>query len=393
MITNVVPLGDNDRFLSFLPLSHIAERIVSHFGQIASGGETWFATSYATVATDMLGCHPTVFFAVPRVWEKIRVSFDLAIHDQSIPRRMLIRRFQHVGSRRLEALSGGSRPSVLADTEHRLLNATVGQSIRKKLGLNQARAMFSGAAPISPDLLRWLGGIGLNVGEVYGQTEVCGPTSITPLHEVRIGSVGKPVPGLEVRLAEDNEILVQGPNVCRGYFRNEAATAALFTTDGWMLTGDLGSLSADGYLRITGRKKDLMKTATGKYIAPQELELRLQSVRFVKHGVVVAEGRTFVSALLYLDEEELISWAKHRDKPTDLATLANDSDVVLEIQKGIEELNDGVSQAEHIRQWTVCPRELTVENGELTPTLKIIRARVMDHFSNDVERMYTKRTD
>ena len=218
--------------------------------------------------------------------------------------------------------------SAVERFEYRILDRLVGEPIRKRLGLDRARALFSGAAPIDPDLLRWLRGIGLDVGEVYGQTEVCGPTTISPLGDTRIGSVGKPVPGLTVMIAEDGEILVQGPNVCMGYYRNEQATRDLFDAGGWMRTGDLGTLDADGFLRITGRKKDLMKTAQGKYVAPQELELRLSSARFIAHAMVVADGRPYVTALLMLDPDAVVPWAQHRGKSPSIGTLADQVDAM-----------------------------------------------------------------
>lgn len=305
MIRSVVGLFPTDRFLSFLPLSHIAERIISDFGQIASGGETWFARSFTTVSVDIVDCHPTLFFAVPRVWEKIRDAFEIAEHRSSIPQRWLVRRYQRSNEQCAKLSSQGLQPSSRARVEHSILGRVVGRAILKKLGLDHARGLYSGAAPIDPKLLAWLGSIGLHVSEVYGQTEVCGPTSVSPPDAIRIGASGRPLPGMHVDIANDGELLVSGPNVCPGYFKNPVATAELFDVEGRMRTGDLGRIDSDGYLWITGRKKDLMKTAHGKYIAPQELETRLRSLRFVANAMIIAEGRPYVSAVLTLDAEEI----------------------------------------------------------------------------------------
>jgi long-chain acyl-CoA synthetase len=382
MTCAVVPLDTSDRFLSFLPLSHIAERMVSHFGHIVSGGETWFARSFSTVAEDIVDCRPTVFFAVPRVWEKVSDSIQIEEHRLRGIRRFLYRRFQRVNRDAVR------QPGKQRRLERQVLNQLVGEKIKKKLGLDQARAMLSGAAAIDPELLRWLASIDLRVGEVYGQTEVCGPTSVSPPHSILIGSVGQLLPGMSVRIASDGELLVKGPNVCAGYYNNSAATAELFDDQGWMRTGDLGRLDAGGYLYITGRKKDLMKTSQGKYIAPQEIETRLRSLRFVANAVVIAEARPFVSVLLTLDSEAVGPWADHRGKPLSLEALAVDPDVVAEVEQGIFELNQTLSPPEQIKRWRILPRDFTVDLGELTPTLKVVRTVVVGHFVEDINEMY-----
>jgi long-chain acyl-CoA synthetase len=388
MIRSVVPLVSTDRCLSFLPLSHIAERIVSHFGQIASGGQTWFADSFSTVASDMADCRPTLFFAVPRVWEKVRDSFEIELHRMSGLRRIAVQSYLNLGKDMYTYVDAGRPPLTRSAAAHRALDRVVGQKIRSKIGLGEAKALFSGAAAIDPELLSWLRLLGLHVGEVYGQTEVCGPTTVSPPARIRIGTVGPPLPGVELSIAEDAEILVRGPNVCMGYFRNDVASKELFDDDGWMRSGDLGALDRDGYLRITGRKKDLMKTAHGKYIAPQELETRLRSARFIANAVVVAEGRPYVTAILTLDPEAIVPWADHHGKSLSLEALSKDVDALKEIGCEIENLNKEFSQPEQIKRWCVLPRDFTLESGELTPTLKTVRSVVLEHFSENVEALY-----
>ena len=380
MIRAAIEIGPADRFLSYLPLSHIAERVVSHFGHIASGGETWFARSVSTVGEDLVACRPTLFFAVPRVWEKIRTSLELKFAQTHGLQRVLIDKFR--------ALADAPGDSRVAALERAALDRTVGHQIRHSLGLDHANGLFSGAAPIDPELFRWLAGVGLHVGEVYGQTEVCGPTTISLPGRVKIGTVGPPLPGIEVGIALDHEVLVRGPNVTSGYFLNEAATTELIDADGWMHSGDLGDVTEDGYLQITGRKKDLMKTAGGKYIAPQELELRLRSCRFISNAVVIAEGRPYVTALLTLDAEAVSPWAIHHNKPASIEALANDPDVAAEVAGQVATVNVAMSHAEQVKKWVLLSRELTLDAGEMTPTLKVIRPVVMDHFSEVIDRMY-----
>ncbi len=392
MVTTVVPLKSTDRFLSFLPLSHIAERVVSHFGHIASGGETWFAESFSSVATDMAECRPTVFFAVPRVWEKLRDSFEVELHRQPVLQRVLVSKYVHLGQKVFGDRDAGSSTSPLWLAAHKVLDNTIGRRIRDGIGLGRARALYSGAAPTDPELLRWLRTLGLFVGEVYGQTEVCGPTTVGPLKGNRIGTVGQPLPGVGVKIADDGEILVKGDNVCVGYYRDQRATSDLFDDDGWMRSGDLGMLDANGFLKITGRKKDLMKTAHGKYIAPQELETRLRSTRFIANAVVVAEGRPFVTALLTLDAEAVTPWAEHRGKLLDLESLSCDPDVLAEVGRQVDAVNREVSKPEQVKRWHILPREFTVEGGELTPTLKVVRSAVMKHFDDDIASLYPSTT-
>ncbi len=388
MIQSLIGLFHRDRFLSFLPLSHIAERVVSHFGQIASGGETWFSRSFSTVSADIVDCRPTLFFAVPRVWEKLRDAFQIEEHRTSKLQRWLLRRYQTSNTELPQMAVRGRPHAICARIENVLLSKTVGRSLLKKLGLDQARGLFSGAAPIDPKLLVWLGTLGLNVGEVYGQTEACGPTTVSAPGAIRIGAVGRLLPDMESKIAEDGELLVWGANLCNGYFNNAVATAELFDTDGFMRTGDLARIDGDGYVWITGRKKDLMKTANGKYIAPQEIETRLRSLRFISNAMIIAEGRPFVSALVSLDAEAIGPWADHRGKPMSLEALALDPDVLNELAKGMATVNAEFNHAEQIKRWKILPRDLTLESGELTPTLKMVRSTVAKNFASAIEELY-----
>jgi long-chain acyl-CoA synthetase len=390
-ITAVVPIGPDDRFLSFLPLSHIAERTVSHFGQIVSGGETWFARSLSTVADDLRACRPTVFFAVPRVWEKLQGAICSEVAGMSgLPRRLADSYLALAGAR--SAASGPDAGSVGRRVRRRLgyraLDRVVGAKIRAQTGLDQARILVSGAAPIEPDLLRWFDGIGLPVAEVYGQTEDCGPTSLNPPGAIRIGSVGRPLPGVDVRIADDGEILVKGPNVTPGYFNDPQRTHELIGDDGWMRSGDLGRLDADGYLYVTGRKKDLIITSSGKNIAPQLLETRLQSEPLISQAVVIGDGRPYLTALLGLEGEAVARWASQLGKIADFEALVADPDLKAEITACIDRVNALHAPIEQIKAWRIIPNELTVAAGELTPTLKVKRDVVGERYAPLIEELY-----
>ena len=388
-ITDVVSIGTDDRFLSFLPLSHIAERTVSHFGQIVSGGETWFAESLATVAADLRACRPTVFFAVPRVWEKFQVAILDEIAGAPKPMRALVETYLHAGAAHTAALRTGVGQRLIDRIVYGVLDRVVGAKLRQQAGLDQARILVSGAAPIDPDLLWWFFGIGLPIAEVYGQTEDCGPTTLNPPEAIHIGSVGQPMPGLEVRIAPDGEILVRGDNVSPGYYADPARTSELIDVDGWMHSGDLGRIDADRYVYVTGRKKDLIITSSGKNIAPQELETKLRAEPLVSQAVVIGDGRSYLTALLALDTEAVRRWADDRGKLADFEAVLNDPSLHEEIASTVERVNAEHAPIERIKAWRLIPRELTVSGGELTPTLKVKRDVVTARFGDLVDEMYS----
>jgi long-chain acyl-CoA synthetase len=390
--TVAIEIHERERLISFLPLSHIAERMMSDFLPIGYGGETWFARSLATVAEDLPDCRPTIFFAVPRVWEKLHDKVVAKLDEEKGLKKRLIGAYVSLGLRKVALEQDGTPMPPFGTQRWRLLDRVIGTKIRHTLGLDQTHVMITAAAPIHPDVLRWYHAVGLPVQELYGQTEDCGPTSTnTPAH-CRIGSVGQPWPGDTVRIADDGEILVKGGNVCLGYYKDEAGTAALIDADGFMHSGDIGQLDGDGYLYITGRKKDLIITASGKNISPQELETDLRFHPLISQAVVVGEGRRYLTVLVTLDPDEADQWAAKRGKPRDGEALARDPDLLAEVQSAIDEVNGKRSHAESIRKFRVLPRDLSAADGELTPTLKVKRNVVYEHNATVVEEMYTDAT-
>ena len=388
-VTRVVRVGPTDRFLSFLPLSHIAERCTSHLGQIVSGGETWFARSLATLADDLRACRPTVFFAVPRVWEKFQ---QVVLAEVAAMPRLVRARVDRLVGLGLEAVAAGEgQRGPLGWRErlaYRALSATLGARIRHQMGLDRGRIFVSAAAPVDPELLRWFHAVGIPVAEVYGQTEGCGPTTMNRPGRTRIGTVGEPLPGVEIRTAGDGEVLVHGPNVCAGYWQDPTGTAELLEGD-WMHSGDIGVLE-DGYLRITGRKKDLIVTSSGKNIAPQEIETHLRSEPFIDQAVVIGEGRHYLTALVALDGEAVEAALAGHHGSVSTEDLATHPLVEAAVAGAMERLNAGRAPAERIRAWRILPRELTVAGGEMTPTLKVRRSVVVERFADLVDEMYAR---
>ena len=385
-VDSMLHVGPDDRLLSYLPLSHIAERATSHFGVIQAGGETWFARSLATVADDLRACRPTIFMAVPRVWQKLH---DVIIDElDELP--------LHLGGRLDRLITADTDPSRPRRSASGLAthaaafaaNQTIGRAVRRKLGLDQARLLVSAAAPIHPDLVRWFHGIGLPIAEVYGQTEDCGPATINPPDAIRIGSVGRAIPGLEIRVASDGELLVRGGSVCSGYFEMPDATAELIDDAGWLTTGDLGRIDGDGYIWLTGRKKDLIINSAGKNIAPSEIEARLSMEKLVGQAVVIGDGRLYLTALLTLDADAAAEWAEHHGASDDIADLIHDARIRDEIDAAVERVNREHAPVEQIKYWRLLPTPLTVEGGELTPTYKVKRAVVAERYADLVETMY-----
>jgi len=381
-------IREGERLLSFLPLSHVAERMMSLFLPIAVTGETWFARSLATVAEDLPACRPTIFFAVPRVWEKLRDGIEDHIRSLPLPVRMATNHYIASGLRKVDGEQGGPPLPPSGRLEYLALDRTLGTTIRERLGLDQAHVLVSAAAPIHPSLIRWFHAIGLPIIELYGQTEACGPTTANRPARNRIGTVGPALPGVSVRLGDDGEILVKGGNVCQGYFKDPSATAELLDSDGWMHSGDTGSLDPDGYLRVVGRKKDLIITAAGQNVAPQGIESDLCNHPLISQAVVIGDRRRYLTALITLDPEALGRWAQERGKLVELEALAGDPDLLEEIQEVVDEVNLRWSHAEGVRKFRVLAHDLTVADGELTPTLKVRRNVVCNTYAEVIDELY-----
>jgi long-chain acyl-CoA synthetase len=381
-------IGEGERFLSFLPLSHVAERMMSDFAPVAIGGETWFARSLATVAEDLRDCRPTVFFAVPRVWEKLQEAVVAKVAGEHGVKKLLIDRYFGLGGHAVAEHGAVHRAPVWEQLPYQVLDRVIGSKIRHELGLDRARILITSAAPIHPDLIRWFHAIGLPLVELYGQTEACGPSTCNPPDDNRIGTVGQPMPGVALRIAEDGEILVRGGNVCAGYFRDEPASAYLVDDEKWMHSGDVGRVDDDGYLTIVGRKKDLIITAAGQNIAPQEIETDLRGYELISEAVVIGEGRRYLTALLTVGGDALVAWAQANGKVADYESLTVDPDLHTEMDRIVAEVNARRSRVEHVRKFRILPHEFTIAGGEMTPTLKVKRNVVNATYAVLIDEMY-----
>jgi long-chain acyl-CoA synthetase len=386
---DVLPFGPGDRRLSYLPLCHIAERVTSHFLGIYQGTETWFAVSLDTLREDLVSCKPTNFFAVPRVWEKFYAGITALIENLPAEQRDAAEQALQLGYKRVEAEQAGTTLPDELEAKYQQADQSLFALARAALGLNEARALVSGAAPINPEVLKFFHAIGLPVAEVYGQTEDCGPTSINRVEKIKLGTVGRALQGVTIKIADDGEILVKGGNVGPGYFKDPLATSELIDAEGWMHSGDIGVLDEDEYLRITDRKKDLIITAAGKNVAPQVIENMLKYSPWISQSVVIGDRRPFLVALLTLDAEKIAAFAEQKSiKFGDPSELARHPDVQQLVDNAVAEVNSQLAKVEQLKKWHVLDRDFLQDEGEMTPTMKVRRKAIMDKYSDLIDQLY-----
>ena len=388
-LSHVLEGQQGDRRLSYLPLSHIAERVTSHFQQIYLGFETWFATSIDTLRDDLVACKPTVIFGVPRVWEKFYAGITNLIDNLPPEQRESAEQAIQLGLKRVEAQQAGTSLPPELEEKYQEADGKLFAVARAALGLDQARALVSGAAPINPEILRFFHAIGLPIAEVYGQTEDSGPTSINRPDHIKIGTVGPPLDGVEVKIAEDGEVLVRGGNVGPGYYKDPLATKEFIDEEGWMHSGDIGELDDEGFLRITDRKKDLIITAAGKNIAPQVIENMLKYSPWISQVVVIGDRRPFLTALITLDQEKVTAFAEQKSIPfSDFTELVGHPDVQQLIANAVADVNANLARVEQIKKWHVFDREFAMEAEEITPTLKVRRKAIIDKNADLIDELY-----
>ncbi len=378
----------DDEVFSYLPLSHIAERVLSVFVPARFGCVVNFVENVDTVMENLREVAPTILFGVPRIWEKLYSGVSLHMREVDPLKRTAYWLTVAVGGRAApHRWKGRPLPFGL-----RLLYGFCDRAglrpLRRRLGLHRVRSVLSGAAPIAPDILGYFWSIGVPIREIYGQTEGSGPTSVHREGDVRLGTVGVPLPGVEVRLAEDGEILVRGGNVFKGYFKDPEATAAALR-DGWLYSGDVGVFDEDGHLRITDRKKDIFITAAGKNIAPQYIENKLKFSPYINDAVVIGDRRRYLVALIVIDEENVTEWAQGRRLPFTTYTALSQHDEVRElIAREVEAVNKTVSSPEQVKKFAILPKRLYAEDGEVTPTLKVKRKAIMEKYADMIEPLY-----
>ena len=385
-IVKICEADENERMISYLPLAHAAEQMGSMHNQIHAGSPLYYANSMESLGEHLKEVQPTVFFGVPRVWEKMQAAIETKLATATGFKAHLARWAMRVGRAWHERDLAGQPVGPWLSLQKGLAKRLVYRKVQAALGFQHARILSSGAAPIAPESLKFFTGFDLVIRELYGQSEVSGPSTMNLEGATRMGSVGKIVPGMEIRVAEDGELLVRGPNVFKGYMGQAEATAETMQED-WLLTGDLGHVDEDGYVYVTGRKKDLIITSGGKNISPSNIEASLMETHLIEHAVVCGDGRNYLAALVTLDAAALEAFARRAGLP-DTASLLNHPQVLQEVQAEIDRVNGRLTRVCQVRKFAILPQTLTVEAGELTPTLKVKRKTVMDRQRALIDAMY-----
>jgi len=386
----VLPVGQSDELLNVLPLSHIFARTCDHYMMMTAGATVSFAQTAESVAENMVEVRPTIMTAVPRLYEKLHARVMEMVAQTTGAKRAIFEWALGVGAARMTARRQGRRLSPWLRLECAVAGRLVFTKLRERLG-GRLRFFISGGAPLSREIAEFFGGAGIIICEGYGLTESSPVICVNPIPAVRYGTVGPPIPGVEVRIADDGEILTRGPHVMQGYFGREAETARTIA-GGWLHTGDIGFLDEAGYLTITDRKKDIIVTAAGKNVAPQLIENALQTDPFISQVVVHGDRRKFLSALIVPDFERLEPWAREQGLSfASRAELVGRPEVrALIEQRSADRLRD-LARHEQIRRFTLLDREFTIAAGEVTPSLKLKRRIIAERYRALIEDLYRER--
>jgi long-chain acyl-CoA synthetase len=385
IVPQVWKVSEKDRIISYLPLAHIAEQMITIHFQTAIGNEVYFAKSLLDLPQHLAEVRPHMFFGVPRVFEKMASAVQQKLGQAKGPKAKLANWALRVGQEwhRREGENLPRGPKL------RLAKAAASSLVHKKakraMGLDQARVVTSGAAPISPETLKFLNGLDIPIRELWGLSETCGSGSVNLPGATRLGSVGRPTPGNEIKIMPDGEICVKSAANFLGYAKDPEATSRTLI-DGWLHTGDIGHIDEDGFLFITGRKKDIIITSGGKNIAPANLELELTALPLVEAAIVCGDRRPYLTALLTLNSEAVAGFAS--EKGISLKDPRISEAIDAQIQTGIDEINTRHARVEHIRRFAILPGALSIEGGELTPTMKIKRSAVINRHQAVLDQLY-----
>jgi long-chain acyl-CoA synthetase len=386
MVNATSVIEEEDVTYLYLPLAHSFALLIQ-FGNFDLGTTiAYWERDPLKIMANLAEVKPTYFPSVPRIFEKIYTAATSAIEKEGGLKKRIFDWAIDVGAKVRETERAGRQPGLLLRRKYEFADKRVLSKIRNLFG-GKVRLAVSGAAPINPEILRFFDAAGVLVLEGWGMTETSTAATISQPDDFKVGTIGKPFPGCEVRIAEDGEILVKGPNVFQGYHKNEEATRETIV-DGWLHTGDIGEVDPDGFIKITGRKKDIIITAGGKNITPANLEAEIKQHPLVSQCVVVGDRRPYLVALVTLDAEEAAAYAKENGLPADPAELARNPDVRAAIEAQVEKINQSFARVEQVKKVAILPHDLSQESGELTPTLKVKRAVVTAKHEQEIEQLY-----
>jgi long-chain acyl-CoA synthetase len=382
---DMVGITASDCSVSYLPLSHIAEQMFSLHVPATTGSSVYFAESIQKVADNFKEVQPTVLFAVPRIWEKFHAGVSTKMALATGFKAKMVGWAKDTGFAVNELKNRGEEPAGWLAMKYNFFNDKVYGKLKEALGLGRAKFCVSGAAPISIEILNFFASLDIVIREVYGQSEDTGPTSFNLPGRTKLGTVGPPIPGCEVKIAKDDEILVKGPNVFIGYFKNPGATAETLK-DGWLHSGDLGKIDDEGFLHITGRKKDILITAGGENIAPKNIESALKDLALIAEAVVIGDRKKYLTTLISLDPEKGDDLAK--ELGLDAEKLHEAPQVQGIVQEHVDLVNKDLARVKQLKKFVIVGRPFSIEGGELTPTLKVKRSIVNEHYADDIDSMY-----
>ena len=386
-IAELCEADDRDQLLSYLPLSHIAEQMVSLMAPMAMGGTAWFAESLELLGDNLREVRPTIFVGVPRVWEKIQAKMVEA-GAQNPPLKKKIAAWA-----RKQGLAGGYAHQVGKPKPalYPLADKLVFSKVRERLGLDRCRLFFSTAAPIAVDTLEFFMSLGIPIAEIYGMSECTGPATVSlpRPHCFRTGWAGPAMDGTEISLGEFDEIMMRGPHVFKGYYKNEAATRETIDAEGWLHSGDVGEIDAVGFLKVTDRMKELIITAGGENVPPQVLESKMKAIPVINQVVVVGDRRKYVSALLTLDPAKIPLFAEEAgSRAGDAAAAAQCEAFKAYLQKQVEGVNATLPRSWTVKKFVILPEELSIARDELTPTMKLKRRIILANYAEEIEGLY-----
>ncbi|MCY1166599.1 AMP-dependent synthetase/ligase [Polaromonas sp.] len=386
----LIARDEDDEAMCFLPLCHIAERMGGEYFALYTGCKLNFVENPDTVPENVREIAPTVFTAVPRVWEKFYSAVAISLKESTLLQQVAYRWAIGVGARIADLVLAGQAVGAGLKLQFRLARWLVLDNVRKLIGIHRARFLVTGAAPISPELVKWYLALGVPMLEVWGMTETCGAATGVPASRIKPGSIGPAASFNEVRVdAATGEILVRGPNVFKGYLNLPEKTAETIDAGGWLHTGDVGVMDGDGYLRIIDRMKDIIITAGGKNVTPSELENELKFSPYVTDAVVIGDARPYLTAIIMIDQENVEKYAQDNDVPfSNYASLTRTPQVQTLIQGELDRVNTRFARVEQIKKFFLLDTQLSAEDEELTPTMKLKRKLVQQKYATQVDAMY-----
>ena len=385
---DMIQFPDGGRIVSYLPMAHVAERNVSHYLPMLCGFQVTCCPDARKVIEYLPEVKPTWFFAVPRIWEKLKAGLEQMTAGMPEEQRKPVEEALEASLEKVRLEQRGEEvPDELAERVEEA-DKEIFSNLREHLGLDELEACNVGAAPTPPEVIEFFHALGIPLAELWGMSETTGAGTVNPREKIKIGTVGPPGPGIDVKLADDGEVLIKGPVVMKGYRNLPDKTKETFTEDGYLMTGDIGEFDEDGYLRIVDRKKELIITAAGKNLSPANIEARLKQVPLVSQAIAIGDKRKYVSALLTLDPEAAKNWASKHGADEDLEALAENEDLVEEVQTGVDQANEDLARVEQIKRFKILPADWEPGGDELTPTMKLKRKPIVEKYAEEIDSLY-----